>query len=118
MVWVSLVPGVAGAGSGAWRPPGALSTPMAVSAPASDTSIGKVETKVWSRYVKRMMNKPGCNLDKANAKKIYEFLSYDSTKRKTGANAEKWAAHRKSLIEKLKTEKPARYKELQESKDL
>lgn len=83
-----------------------------------DNSIAQVETKVWSRYVKRMMNKPGCNLDKANAKKIYEFLSYDSTKRKTGANAEKWAAHRKSLIEKLKTEKPARYKELQESKDL
>lgn len=83
-----------------------------------DASIAQVEVKVWSRYVKRMMNKPGCNLDKASAKKIYEFLSYDSVKRKTGANAATWAAHRKSLIEKLKTEKPARYKELSESKDL
>lgn len=83
-----------------------------------DVSTWQVETKVWSRYVKRMMNKPGCNLQKADAKSIYEFLSYDSTKRKTGANAAKWAEHRKALVEKLKAEKPARYKELQEAKDL
>ncbi len=83
-----------------------------------DATVWQIETKVWSRYVKRMMNKPGCNLQKADAKSIYEFLSYDSAKRKTGANAAKWAEHRKSLVEKLKTEKPARYKELQEAKDL
>lgn len=83
-----------------------------------DNTAWQIETKVWSRYVKRMMNKPGCNLQKADAKQIYEFLAYDSIKRKTGANAAKWAAHRKELVDKLKAEKPARYKELQEAKDL
>jgi len=83
-----------------------------------DNTVWQIETKVWSRYVKRMMNKPGCNLQKADAKSIYEFLSYDSAHRKLGANAVKWAEHRKSLVEKLKAEKPARYKELLEAKDL
>ena len=83
-----------------------------------DASVWQIETKVWSRYVKRMMNKPGCNLQKADGKAIYEFLSYDSVKRKTGANAEKWAAHRKGLIDQLKTKNPKRYEELKESKDL
>jgi hypothetical protein len=84
----------------------------------TDPSIWTVETKVWSRYVKRMMNKPGCNLQKADGKSIYEFLSYDSVKRKTGANAAKWAEHRKSLINTLKEKNPKRYAELKESKDL
>ena len=83
-----------------------------------DISAWQVETKVWSRYVKRMMNKPGCNLQKADGKAIYEFLSYDSVKRKTGANAAKWAAHRKGLIDQLKAKNPKRFAELQEAKDL
>lgn len=84
----------------------------------ADGSAWQIETKVWSRYVKRMMNKPGCNLQKADGKAIYEFLSYDSVKRKTGPNAEKWAAHRKGLIEQLKAKNPKRYDELKEAKDL
>ncbi len=83
-----------------------------------DTTAWQVETKVWSRYVKRMMNKPGCNLQKADGKSIYEFLSYDAVKRKTGANAAKWAEHRKGLIEQLKAKNPKRFAELQEAKDL
>src|ERR1700690_663163 len=35
-----------------------------------------------SRYVKRMMHKPGSGIDAADAKKIYEFLVYDSSVRK------------------------------------
>ncbi|MBI4060630.1 MAG: hypothetical protein HY403_04300 [Elusimicrobia bacterium] len=84
----------------------------------NDSSIWQVETKVWSRYVKRMMNKPGCNLQKPEGKAIYEFLAYDSIKRKTGANAAKWAEHRKGLIEQLKSKNPKRYAELKEAKDL
>ncbi len=84
----------------------------------ADGSVWQVETKGWSRYVKRMMNKPGCNLQKADGKAIYEFLSYDSVKRKTGANAAKWAAHRKGLVDQLKTKNPKRYEELKEAKDL
>ncbi len=36
----------------------------------------------WSRYVHRMMHKPGSNITAADAKKIYEFLVYDSSVRK------------------------------------
>ena len=36
----------------------------------------------WSRYIKRMMNKPGSNISAAEGKKIYDFLSYDASIRK------------------------------------
>ena len=36
----------------------------------------------WSRYVKRMMHKPGSGIGAADGKKIYEFLVYDSSIRK------------------------------------
>ena len=36
----------------------------------------------WSRYIKRMMYKPGSNISAAEGKKIYEFLVYDSSIRK------------------------------------
>ncbi len=36
----------------------------------------------WSRYVKRMMRKPGSGISKKDGKAIYEFLVYDSSVRK------------------------------------
>lgn len=36
----------------------------------------------WSRYVKRMMHKPDSQISADEAKKIYEFLVYDSKIRK------------------------------------
>jgi len=36
----------------------------------------------WSRYVKRMMHKPGSMISPDQAKKIYSFLVYDSSIRK------------------------------------
>jgi cytochrome c5 len=36
----------------------------------------------WSRYIKRMMHKPGSNISPGQAKKIYEFVTYDSSVRK------------------------------------
>ena len=36
----------------------------------------------WSRYVHRMMSKPGSGIDASSGKKIYEFLVYDSSVRK------------------------------------
>jgi len=36
----------------------------------------------WSRYVKRMMRKPGSGIDSASGLKIFEFLTYDSSVRK------------------------------------
>lgn len=86
--------------------------------------VRQIEPEIWSRYVKRMLNKPGCGKSAGGqmtideAKKIYEFLVYDGQRRKLGANAEKWAAHREQLIEKLKTENPKRYEELKSQNDL
>ena len=45
----------------------------------------------WSRYVKRMMHKPGSMISAAQAKKIYEFLAYDSSVRKKALFDEKLA---------------------------
>ena len=39
----------------------------------------------WSRYIKRMMYKPGSNINGSEAKKIDEFLVYDSSVRKKKA---------------------------------
>ena len=45
----------------------------------------------WSRYVKRMMRKPGSGISSSEAKQIYEFLAYDSSVRKKAAVDEKLA---------------------------
>lgn len=39
----------------------------------------------WSRYIKRMMYKPGSNISASESKHIYEFLVYDSSIRKKQA---------------------------------
>jgi cytochrome c5 len=39
----------------------------------------------WSRYVKRMMHKPGSMISAPDGKKIYAFLVYDATVRKQAA---------------------------------
>jgi hypothetical protein len=36
----------------------------------------------WSRYIKRMMHKPGSGISAGDGKKIYDFLVYDSSVRK------------------------------------
>ena len=46
----------------------------------------------WSRYVKRMMRKPGSGISGSEAKQIYEFLAYDSSVRKKAAMDAKLAA--------------------------
>jgi hypothetical protein len=45
----------------------------------------------WSRYIKRMMHKPGSGINPGQAKKIYEFLAYDSSVRKKAMYDEKYA---------------------------
>jgi hypothetical protein len=45
----------------------------------------------WSRYIKRMMNKPGSGISAGDGKKIYEFLTYDSSVRKKTMLDEKLA---------------------------
>lgn len=43
----------------------------------------------WSRYIKRMLHKPGSGITPGQAKKIYEFLAYDSSIRKKALFDEK-----------------------------
>jgi hypothetical protein len=45
----------------------------------------------WSRYIKRMMYKPGSGISSGEGKKIYEFLVYDSSVRKKAMVDEKLA---------------------------
>jgi len=61
----------------------------------------------WSRYIKRMMYKPGSNISRSDAKKIYGFLVYDSSVRKKkqldtalkALSADKRAAQQKKIKE-------------------
>jgi hypothetical protein len=45
----------------------------------------------WSRYIKRMMHKPGSGISAGDGKKIYDFLVYDSSLRKKKQLDEKLA---------------------------
>ena len=46
----------------------------------------------WSRYINRMMNKPGSGISSGDAKKIYDFLVYDASVRKKAMLDSKLAA--------------------------
>ncbi|MBI3291205.1 MAG: hypothetical protein HYZ73_00090 [Elusimicrobia bacterium] len=74
--------------------------------------VWQPESGVWQRYVKRMMGKPGCEVQQNEGKVIWKFLVYDSKTRKLGANKDKWAAHRKQLLAQCKEKYPKRYEEL------
>ena len=67
----------------------------------------------WSRYIHRMMSKPGSGIDSGSGAKIYDFLVYDSSVRKkamldaklgTISAAEKAAAEAKikAVVDKYK----------------
>lgn len=60
----------------------------------------------WSRYIKRMMYKPGSGISSGEGKKIYDFLVYDASVRKKSMVDEKLAkaapAEKNSDAEKIK----------------
>ena len=64
--------------------------------------VWHIEDKIWNRYVKRMMSKPGCPVQGEDGKKIWQFLVYDSKARKTGVNRQTWGAQRKKLVDDFK----------------
>ena len=45
----------------------------------------------WSRYIKRMMRKPGSGISTGDGRKIFDFLAYDSSVRKKKMLDEKLA---------------------------
>jgi hypothetical protein len=67
----------------------------------------------WSRYVKRMMRKPGSGISTGDAKKIYEFLVYDSSVRKKKLFDEKLA----KVTADEKTADEAKVKEVHDKYD-
>lgn len=79
---------------------------------AKDERLVHIEEKIWNRYVKRMMAKPGCPVKGEDGKKIWEFLVFDSRVRKTGAKATEWAAHRRKLLHEFAEHHPHAYKKL------
>jgi len=62
----------------------------------------------WSRYIKRMMHKPGSGIGAGEGKKIYDFLVYDSSIRKKAMVDEKLA---KATAEE-KTAAESKFKEI------
>ncbi len=60
----------------------------------------------WSRYIKRMMHKPGSGISAGDGKKIYDVLVYDSSVRKKKMLDEKLAKatpeEKKSAEDKIK----------------
>ena len=77
-----------------------------------DQRLAHIEDKIWNRYVKRMMSKPGCPIKGDDGKKIWEFLVYDSKVRKTGANAAAWRKHRRKLLHEFAENYSDAYKKL------
>jgi hypothetical protein len=67
----------------------------------------------WSRYVKRMMHKPGSGIDSSDGKKIYEFLVYDSSVRKKAMLDDKLA----KLTPEEKATDEAKIKEVRDKYD-
>jgi hypothetical protein len=66
----------------------------------------------WERYVKRMMHKPGSGINMTDAKKIFDFLVYDSSVRKKAMVDEKLAMatpEEKDAAEKKIAEIHAKY---------
>ena len=67
----------------------------------------------WSRYIKRMMHKPGSGISSADGKKIYEFLVYDSSIRKKAMLDDKLA----KATPQEKTDAEAKIKEVHDKYD-
>jgi hypothetical protein len=64
----------------------------------------------WSRYIHRMMNKPGSGIGAGDGKKIYDFLVYDSSTRKKAMLDQKLSA----LSAAEKAAEQAKIKEVQD----
>jgi hypothetical protein len=67
----------------------------------------------WSRYIKRMMHKPGSGISNADGKKIYDFLVYDSSIRKKAMLDDKLA----KATPQEKTDAEAKIKEVHDKYD-
>lgn len=83
----------------------------------SDPLIARATRDGWRREIAAIHRRPPCcgacpvlTLDQARA--LWRFMVYDSLARKTGDNAEKWIAHRRSLMERFRALHPDRMETL------
>jgi hypothetical protein len=67
----------------------------------------------WSRYIKRMMHKPGSGIGASDGKKIYDFLVYDSSIRKKAMLDDKLS----KLSAQEKADAQAKVKEIHDKYD-
>ena len=79
---------------------------------AADDKVTHIEDKVWARFVKRMMAKPGCPVNNEDGKKIYEFLVFDAKIRKMGEKGKEFRKARAHLVHEFKEHHPDAYAKL------
>jgi hypothetical protein len=65
----------------------------------------------WRDEVMRVKSRPPCcgacpQLTMDQARRLWRFLVYDSLRRKTGDQAQAWAAHRRKLLEQFAARRP------------
>lgn len=80
----------------------------------SDPQVAQVSTFAWRDEMKRLRNRPRCcgfcpALTLDQARRLRNFLKYDSIARKTGSRADAWIAHRKELVARFAREYPDAY---------
>jgi hypothetical protein len=76
------------------------------------TDVIQPGPKAWSHIVHRMMSKPGASISRRNGRKIWAFLVYDSTIRKTGKNLGPWESWRQNLLAHFERLYPKMYHRL------
>ncbi|PIQ82447.1 MAG: hypothetical protein COV76_03635 [Candidatus Omnitrophica bacterium CG11_big_fil_rev_8_21_14_0_20_64_10] len=76
--------------------------------PARPLNSRIASRELWSRYVTQMQRRAGSGITLEEARKIIDFLVYDSKVRKLD-RPDEWRAHREALLEKLKREHPDIY---------
>lgn len=83
-----------------------------------DANLLKLESDIWRRLVKRMMAKPGNNIQSTEGKEIHAFLVWLYLDRVglNGVTAESWINHRRELLQEFKKKYPQKYKDLYENK--
>ena len=83
----------------------------------SDSRVAQPTADGWKRFVADIRRKPPCcgacpTLTKTQAKELWEFLVFDSLRRKTGSRADEWIRHREDLLRRFETEYPESYGKL------
>ena len=83
----------------------------------SDPMLLQPSSNVWKKRVEAIRLRPPCCgacpvLGLKEARRLWEFLVYDSLVRKAGTNASVWIQHRQGLLRRFRKVYPKRFQEL------